>query len=104
MTTNWIRGDTNKIAVTVTDTGEAVVLAGATIEAALVQALGWAALFEKTTADFDVVGNVATCTLAVADTQELEAGPYFVEVQITDAAGQVQSAQGPVLIAGDTIV
>lgn len=103
MAASWIRGDTNSFSVTVTDGGAAVALAGATIEAALASSVGVTPILLKHTADFTIVDNVATCQLAVADTATIPPGTYYIEVEITDAGGKVQTAQEIVSIGGDTI-
>lgn len=103
MMDTWIRGDTNRVQVTVTDSGSAVSLTGATVKAALSVLIGGAPVLSMTTADFDITDNVAVCTLGTADTATLDPGPYWWEVEVTDSAGKRQSAQAQVYIAKDTI-
>lgn len=99
----WIRGDTNRVQVTVTDNGGTTSLVGATIKAALSVTVGGAPVLEATTADFDIADNVATLTLGTADTAALLPGVYWWEAEVTDAAGKRQSAQAQVYITKDTI-
>lgn len=100
---NWIRGDTNRIEITVTEAGAVVSLVDATIKAVIASTIGGTPIVSKDTADFTVVDNVATCVLATADTATMTPGVYWVEVEVTDALGNRMSAQERIAIEGDTV-
>lgn len=103
---SWVRGDSNVVTMTITEDGAAVDLAGAAFALRLARDLGATGddiLVSKSTDDFSVSGNVATCTLDPADTAALSPGLYWVEVQATDASGNVTTAQGHTYIGIDTV-
>jgi len=88
--------------VTVTSGGVAVEsLAGATIKAAFVTRVdsGETPALSLTTDDFTIADNVAT---AYPDTSAL-LGRYIVEIEVTDASGNVMSQQLPVDILEDQL-
>jgi len=98
----WYSGDTNPLTITVTEGGVAVgSLAGATIKAAFVTRIDASETpaLSLTTDDFTIADNVAT---AYPDTSGL-LGRYIVEIEVTDASGNVMSEQLPVKILEDQL-
>lgn len=96
----WYSGDTEALVITVTEDEVAVdSLAGADIEAVIMATGSETALVSLVTVDFTIADNTAT---AYPDTSALE-GFYTVEVQITDASGNVQTGRSTVRILKDAI-
>jgi len=100
-------GDSKTLEITITDSdGVAVDLTGATVKYAIaLSSTASAALVSKATGGSGITtaSNVATVTLASADTATL-AGVYYHEMEITTVLGAVTTAMtGTITILADVI-
>jgi hypothetical protein len=99
-------GDTKQIRVTITDSaGDPVTLAGATVKYKISARIRGEILVAKQTggSGITVSSNVATISLAPADTQSLS-GAFFHELEVTDTFGNVSTVfQDTINISKDLI-
>ena len=98
----WETNDTERIVVTVTESGVNVdSLIGATVAFSLYK--DGTEVLTKATVDFTASAPTFTCDLDAADLADFETGIYEYEIRVTDLAGSTQSATGTLSIQAVTI-
>ena len=97
MTVTLPIGDTLDIVVTITDGESAANLSGATIRYAVgktASSTGEKVFIEKSVGSgITVAGNVATVTLDPDDTEDMEPGTYYQEMEVVFSGGRVATVE-----------